>query len=95
MILATIFISNAGFSRWFGPGLERLLGNGYWGNWAQLYLADLLLVVMMGAYDLLSRRRVYSAYLFGAAWGLGIEFIGVWLYVSAWWKPIATGLIGR
>lgn len=95
MILATIFIANAGFSRWFAHGLERLLGDGYWGNWAQLYLADLLLVATLGAYDLISRRRLYSAYVFGAVWGLGLEFVSVWLYMSSWWKPVATALIGR
>lgn len=95
MILATIFIANAGFSRWLAHGLERLLGDGYWGNWAQLFLADLLLVALLGAYDLISRRRLYSAYVLGAAWGLGLEFASVWLYMMPWWKPVATTLIGR
>jgi hypothetical protein len=94
MILATIFIADAGFSRWWGPGLERLLGNGYWGNWAQLYLGDCLLVLLVGVYDLLRRRRLYPVYLFGALWGLAAEFIAIWLYVSPWWKPVATRLIG-
>jgi len=95
IILATIFLSNAGFSRWWGPGLEKLLGNGYWGTWAQLYLGDLLLVALLGTYDLLSRRRVYFAYVYGAVWGLGVEFFAVWMYMSPWWKPVATMLIGR
>lgn len=95
MILATIFIADAGFSRWWGPGLERLLGNGYWGNWAQLYLGDFLLVALIGVYDLGTRRRLYPAYVLGAICGLGAEFAAVWLYLSPWWKPVATGFIGR
>lgn len=95
IILATIFIADAGFSRWWAPGLEKLVGDGYWGNWAQLYLSDFLLVAMIGAYDLVSRRRLYAAYIFGAVWGLGVELVAVWLYVSPWWKPVATALIGR
>jgi len=95
IILATIFISDAGFSRWWAPGLEKLLGDGYWGNWAQLYLGDFLLVALLGAYDLVSRRRVYRAYVLGAMGGLGLELLAVWMYMSAWWKPIATSLIGR
>ena len=39
--------------------------------------------------------RLYSAYVLVAAWGLGVELVGVWLYVSLWWKPVATMLIGR
>ena len=95
MVLATIFIADAGFSRWWSPGLERLLGNGYWGNWAQLYLSDFLLAALVGAYDLLSRRRLYSAYVFGAVWGVGVDLVAIWMYVSPWWKPVATVLIGR
>jgi len=95
MILATICISDAGFSRWWGPGLEKLLGDGYWGIWAQFYLGDFLLIALVGVYDLLSRRRLYSAYVFGAIWGAGVEFAAIWFYVSPWWKPVATVLIGR
>ena len=95
MLLATIFIADAGFSRWWAPGLGKLLGEGYWGLWAQAYLSDFLLVVMLGVYDLLSRRRLYSAYVLGAVWGLGVEFVAIWMYVSPWWKPVATVLIGR
>lgn len=95
MILATICISDAGFSRWWGSGLEKLLGDGYWGTWAQLYFSDLLLIIMVGAYDLISRRRLYSAYILGAVWGIGLELAAVWMYLSAWWKPVATVLIGR
>ncbi|MGH8318569.1 MAG: hypothetical protein ACREUL_11410 [Steroidobacteraceae bacterium] len=95
IILATICIADAGFSRWWAPGLAKILGDGYWGNWAQLYLSDFLLITMLGTYDLISRRRLYSAYIFGAAWGLGLEFAAVWMYLSPWWKPVATVLIGR
>lgn len=95
MILATICIADAGFARWWGAGLERLLGNGYWGNWAQLYLSDFLLIALLGAYDLFTRRSLYPVYVRGAAFGLSCQFAAIWLYVSPWWKPVATMLIGR
>ena len=95
MILATIVIANAGFARWWDPGLEKLLGDGLWGSWAQDYLSDFLLIALVGAYDLITRRRLYSAYVLGAAWTLGVEFLAAWLYVAPWWKPVATMLIGR
>jgi hypothetical protein len=61
MVLATICIANAGFGRWWGPPLARLLGDsGYWANWAQGYLSDFLLIAMVGVYDLISRRRLFS-----------------------------------
>ncbi len=95
IILATICIADAGFSRWLAPHMEKYAGNGYWGNSLKLYLSDFLLVALLGAYDLFTRGRLYGAYVFGAVWGLGLEFIAIWLYVSPWWKPVATTLIGR
>lgn len=95
IIFATICISDAGFSRWWGPGLERLLADGSWGSCARIYLSDLLLIALVGAYDVFSRRRMYPAYVFGAIWGRAVEFGSIWLYVRPWWKSLATALIGR
>lgn len=95
MILPTICIANAGFARWWAPGLEKLFGDGLGGSWAQEYLSDFLLIALVGAYDLFTRRRLYSAYVVGAVFELGIGFGAAWLYVSPWWKPVATTLIGR
>ena len=102
MIIAVICIADAGFSRWWADGLHHLLGHGpetladgYWVNWAEAYLSDFLLIAMLGFYDLITRRRLHPAYVFGAIWGLGFELIAIGLYVSPWWKPVATALIGR
>jgi hypothetical protein len=94
ILLATIFIADAGFARWWGHDLAKL-GDGFWATWVQDYLSDLLLVAIIGLYDFITRRRLHPAYIAGAAFGLGVELIAVWLYVSPWWKPIATHLIGR
>jgi hypothetical protein len=65
------------------------------GLWTRLYLSDLLLTAMPRLHDLLTRRRPQTAHAFGAARGLWIEFAALWLYVSLWWKPLATALTGR
>ena len=95
MILATICIANAGFARWWDSGLEKLFGDGLWGTWAQDYLSDFLLIALLGAYDLFTRHRLYAAYVIGGVFELGVGFSAAWLYVSPWWKPVATTLIGR
>jgi uncharacterized membrane protein len=99
MILATIFIADAGYGRWWGSTLTTLLSDGhavagYWANAAGLFLGDFLLVVVMGAYDLITRRRLHPAFIFGAVFGLTWEAVSVWLYVSPWWKPVAMKLLG-
>lgn len=94
ILLATIFISDAGFARWLGNDF-LFAGNGFWGQYLQLYVFDFLLVALLGVYDYVTRRRLHPAFIAGAAWGLSLEFVIIWLYVSPWWKPIATMLIGR
>ena len=94
ILLATIFISDAGFARWLGSDFA-FAGNGYWGNYLQLYVFDLVLVVLMGAYDWTTRRKLHPAFVAGASFGLAMQAVIIWLYVSPWWKPVATMLIGR
>lgn len=95
MLLAVIFISDAGFARWWGGGLFDLLGKGFWPTFIELYLGDVLLVGLLGAYDWITRRRLHPVYVFGAAWGVGFELVAVWLLLSPWWKPVADALIGH
>lgn len=99
MILATVFIADAGFGRWWGPTLSTLLSDshgvaGFWAHAVGLFLGDFLLVVVMGAYDLTTRRSLHPAFIFGALFGLGCEAFSAWLYVSPWWKPVAIKILG-
>jgi uncharacterized membrane protein YozB (DUF420 family) len=94
ILLATIFIANAGFSRWWGDAIAKAVGSGFWQDWLTLFLADFLLVALIAGYDLLTRRRLHPAFVAGAVFGLGLEVIAVWFYVSPWWKPVATRLLG-
>jgi len=99
ILLATIFISNAGFARWWeGPVLHWVTQHhgviGYWAYAAGLFLSDFLLVMAIGAYDLVTRRRLHPAFVVGAAFSLLVEALAIELYVSPWWKPVALRLIG-
>jgi hypothetical protein len=94
ILLATIFISDAGFARWLGSSFA-FAGNGFVGNYLQLYVFDLLLAALIGGYDWITRRKLHPAYVAGVVWALCVQFVIIWLYVSPWWKPVATHLIGR
>jgi hypothetical protein len=95
IILATIFISDAGFARWWGGAIEHAVGDGFWQDWLQDYVYDLMLVAIFAAYDLITRRRLHPAFVKGALFALAVQVLAVWAYVSPWWKPLATHLIGR
>lgn len=99
ILLATIFIANAGFARWWeGPILHWVTQHhgaiGYWAFAAGLFLSDVLLVLLMGAYDLVTRRRLHPAFVVGALFGLLVEALAIELYVSPGWRPVAARLLG-
>ena len=95
MLLALLSIVDAGFARWLGDPMTKLLGNGFWPFVAESYLANVILIFGIGGYDLVTRRRLHPAYLAGAAWVLATQMTAAWLYVSPFWKPIALNIIGR
>lgn len=95
MLLATFAIVDAGFGRWWGPGLEHALGKNFFGEWMANHAGNTLLILALGAYDLVTRRRLHPAYVAGAAWLIAMEVLINYLYVAPWWVPVATRLIGR
>jgi hypothetical protein len=93
ILLATIYISDAGFSRWQGDAMEALFGNGFWGNATQLYFGSDLLVLGVGLYDWITRKRLHWAYLAGVAWIGAVELTALSVYTSPGWAPIAQRLL--
>jgi hypothetical protein len=101
MLLSTLFIADAGFARWLSPGLTTALGYGAWPPPAYgaflltTYLPNDLLIVSLGAYDLVTRKRLHPAYLWGVAWVAGLQLTIAHLYtVAPFWKTLAIRLIG-
>ncbi|MBV8799202.1 MAG: hypothetical protein JO208_05280 [Alphaproteobacteria bacterium] len=95
ILLATLYISDAGFARLLGGGVHGLLGNGFWPLFASLYLANDLLILGMGAYDLMTRKRLHPAYATAAGFIFALQTAAVFLDRSPVWKPIALRLIGH
>src|SRR5256885_2547006 len=50
MLLATLYIRDAGFARIFGGGVHGLLGDGFWPFLAEAYLVNDALMLGIGAY---------------------------------------------
>jgi uncharacterized membrane protein len=92
-LLATIYISDAGFARWLGDGLHGLFGDGAGSYWASAYLGTAVLMLGIGVYDLATRRRLHPAWLAGLAWAAAMEATALTLYFSPAWKPVAARLI--
>jgi hypothetical protein len=95
MLLATLYIADAGFSRWLAGPLEAQLGDAFSGLLAQFYLANDVLIVGLGVYDFVTRRRLHQVYVAGVAWVVTMQLTAVTLYLNPHWKLIAVKLLGH
>ncbi len=95
VLLGTAYISDAGFARWLGDPIYKLAGNSLWTPYAELYLASDALVVLIGFYDLVTRRRLHPAWLIGAMWIALNHTLAIYALASPAWLKFATHLLGR
>jgi hypothetical protein len=91
MLLATIYLSLAGFARWW------FLQFGAQPNFGSMFVAlnagaDAL-IVALGAYDLLTRGRLHPAYVAGSGVILASELLANWLYFNPTWGNFAAWLV--
>jgi hypothetical protein len=93
MLLATLCIADAGFGRWLPTPLEHSLGgHKLLPDYLGFYGATALLIVGIGVYDLITRKRLLPAYAAGAAWGLAGQLTAVVLYFNPAWVAFTTKL---
>jgi len=95
MLLAVLFLTTAGFGRWLADPLQTLLGDGFLPFLVEFYGGTTVLVLGLGAYDLVTRKRLHPAYIAGATLGLSAQVLASWLYVNPEWKVIALKIIGH
>jgi hypothetical protein len=94
ILLATLSLTPAAFNRAIGvPLLHPLLGNGVWQVFVGVFAATDLMVLGIGAYDWMTRRRIHSAWAFGALWMLIAQLTASWLDYNAAWKTLATSIV--
>ncbi len=93
VLMSTIYITDAGFARWLGGPIGKLAGDTHFGMWASLYACTATLILGVGLYDLITRKRLHPAYLAGLAWVAAVQFTSVTLYFTPAWKALAAGWI--
>jgi hypothetical protein len=95
MLLATLFLTTAGFGRWLADPLQALLGDGFLPFLAEFFGGTIFLVVGLGTYDFITRHRLHPAYVAGASLGIASEVLAAWLYVDPAWKAVSLRIIGH
>jgi hypothetical protein len=93
ILLATLSLVDAGFARFMATPLFALLGDGAWQFWVSLFSGNAALIVGIGAYDWITRRRLLPAYVFGTLWIFTGQITASWLYYNPAWKSLATTII--
>jgi hypothetical protein len=94
MLLATLCIADAGYGRWLPPMTEHAFGGhtSFMAEYLGLYGGTAALIVGLGVYDLITRKRLHPAYVAGAAWGLAGHLTAIALYLNPAWAAFCTGL---
>lgn len=93
MLLATLAITDAGFARATAPWLHHTLAPGIWTDFAGNYAANDVLILALGAYDLITRRRLHPAWVAGASYLFLSQFVANTLLHNAAWKIFALHLV--
>lgn len=95
MLLATFCLAAAGFGRWWGDWMLARFGTGFIGRWSFDYPGEVMLILMLAGYDLMTRRRLNRPYMIAAAAVIVTQLVGVYVRDLPGWKPIAIMLIAR
>lgn len=91
MLLATLSIADAGFARWLGSDLH--FGDGISFFYVELFLPTAALILGVGVYDFITRRRVHPAWVAGAAWIFTEQLTASWLYFNPTWRALTLSAV--
>ena len=105
MLVSTLILTDAGFGRGISIWVASFFGKPYleYSNFADAFLpfisrqllCPFILIFMVGIYDLITRKQLHPAYIWGVVWALSIDITAGWLYFNPEWLKIATKLIGH
>ena len=93
MLLATLAITDAGFARATGAWIHQSLAPGFWTDFAGLYAANDVLILALGVYDLITRRRVHPAWAAAASYLFVSQCVANFLFHDMAWRALMTHLV--
>lgn len=104
MLLATMVLTEPGFSRWFSYKIApffgdyfwnyKTLGEGYGHFWIFEVLPQLILILSLGVYDFVTRKKLSKAYIWGSLFFVLVTGIEGFLYYSNTWHDLMKKMIG-
>ena len=95
MLMGTVALTEPGFSRLMANQLHGWLHDGFWQHMVTIYIGSLVLMVVFGAYDFITRKRLHPAYIAAVAWCVLNEAVASWLFYLPAWAAFTRHLIGH
>jgi hypothetical protein len=104
MLLSALALTSPGFGRWLSLKVAPLFGDffwnyktleqGFWRFWTYVFLPSFILMLALGAYDLLTRNRLNKAYVWAVIFYLVVTTTEGVLYYNDTWYSMMKTLIG-
>ena len=94
ILLATTVALSAAYNRWWGEALYELYGDGHAGMVIHNYAGIDLLLILLVAYDWVTRRRIHPVYQWGVPLIFTAQLIGTFIYHSEMWPGVVRRLVG-
>jgi len=95
MLMGTIAVTEPGFSRIWLSTLVARWGEGYVPFYFSTFIGTFVLMLAVGAYDLVTRRRLHPAYIAAALWIFANETLATWLYYQPFWLRAVKAMTGH
>ena len=95
MIMGTIMVTETGFNRILHDPVRSLMGDGMGPFLVETYAGTILLMLSVGAYDLVTRRRLHPAYVAAFSFMLTLQLLASWLYQQGFWVVWMKELTGH
>jgi hypothetical protein len=95
MVMGMFAVAEPGFSRIWRVVGEPRVGDGYIGFYISTYIGAFILVIAVGVYDLVTRRRLHPAYVAAALWIFFNEALADWLFHQPFWLAAMKQMTGH
>jgi hypothetical protein len=94
IILATIELLGAGFGRITGRLMFQNFGDSLLTFPINLYIGSYAMILLAVFYDIFSRNKIHSVYLWGIPFIMMMHIVMSWVNHAQWWPSLAQKLIG-
>ena len=95
MLMGTLVLTEPGIRRVVSYFLNGHFHDGFLPFMVETYAGTLVLMLGLGAYDLVTRRRLHPTYVLAFSWCIANQAVATWLYYQTWWSESTTHLVGH